>query len=87
MQLHHGRLAITFRDKRPDLQAAVDRFVYQRRFLPAGRLQYIIYHGIFIAGMANADAKPPEILGSKACSNILQAVVATQPDDQAHWKL
>ena len=43
-------------DKRPHLEAALNRLVYERSFFLARRLQYIIYYGIFIAGMTYANA-------------------------------
>ncbi len=79
MQLHHGCLIITFRDKRPDLQAAVDRLVYQRSFLLARRLQYIIYYGIFIAGMTDADAQAPEIFGGRCAAMSFKPLCPPSP--------
>ena len=52
-------------DKRPHLEAALNRLVYERSFFLARRLQYIIYYGIFIAGMTDADAQAPELFGGR----------------------
>ena len=79
MQLHHGCLIMALCDKRPHLEAALNRLVYERSFFLARRLQYIIYYGIFIAGMTDADAQAPEIFGGEMRGDVLQTVVPASP--------
>jgi hypothetical protein len=46
--------------------------------LAPGRLEDIVDHLIAIAGMADADAQAPELLGAEMGGDVLQAVVTTQ---------
>src|SRR5690606_25507284 len=61
--------------KRQDAEGAFDRLVDRRAVLRRRTTQHIARDGVLVAGMADADAKPPVVVRPHALRDVAQAVV------------
>src|SRR5690606_5798877 len=75
VQLLHGALQIARDAKRQDAEGAFDRLVDRRAVLRRRTTQHIARDGVLVAGMADADAKPPVVVRPHALRDVAQAVV------------
>ena len=69
---------LALRQRRPGQQGAVQRRVDVVALFAARRFQYVIHDFVAVAGMADADAQAPVVLGTEVGRDVLEAVVAAQ---------